>query len=157
MYAVALLPQGNAVSSEAQYLQRTISERCISFEQSESLFGKKSQVIEELREVSEECSLDDWDGYGAKAVSDIAIARAERFLRLLPNKVDMPEVSVGADGNVTFEWIPSSIKTLVLSFGLNNRIPYAWSDGSDQGHAVAKLYDDEIPERLLKEIQRMSV
>jgi hypothetical protein len=47
---------------------------------------------------------EDWDGYGASAISDAAIADAIGFLRLLPPVQSSPKVSALGSGEVVLYW-----------------------------------------------------
>ena len=50
---------------------------------------------------------DDWDGYGAVAISDRARANAERFASIIgdtPFNLPTPEVTPNPAGTISFEW-----------------------------------------------------
>ena len=46
-------------------------------------------------------------------------------------------------------------RLLSVSVGADNRLPYAWLDGANRGHAVAVFDGQQIPDRLLAEIRKL--
>ena len=97
-----------------------------------------------------------WDGYGAEPVSPHALRHAEDLIASLPEDLPLPECSIEPDGCVALHWMPASYRTLSLSVGESDQVPYAWVDGSDRGHAVTKLIDGQLPPRILAEIRRFT-
>ena len=146
----------SGVSDEADQLHDfavKISER---FESSQALFGEKSRLLNELHQMADDCAEEDWDGYGAEAVTVAALARAEAFVRALPEDILLPEVSVEPDGAIAFDWMPHPSKTFTLSVNAGNRLAFAWIDGTDRGHAAVKFNDGKIPSRVLTELERLT-
>jgi hypothetical protein len=97
-----------------------------------------------------------WDGYGAEPVNLLALRRAEGVITSLPDDLPQPECSVEPDGCVSLDWMPAPHRTLSVSVGAGDRLPYAWVDGTDRGHAVAMLVDGQLPARILEEIRRFT-
>lgn len=152
---IALRPS-SAVSIEAISLQEGVRHVEEHYERSVALFGVKSRLLNSLRELAEECMEEDWDGYGARPLTSVVSARAEAFVRAMPDWVPAPELSVDPDGEVSFDWIPTVAKTFTLSVNGSNRLAYAWIDGADRGHAVVFFGGDAIPSRVLAEIERIT-
>jgi hypothetical protein len=146
----------SAVSMEADALQKKATSIEQDYERSIALFGDKARLLESLRELVEECSEDDWDGYGASAVNVAVVANSESFIRALPDRFEIPELSVDPDGDISFDWIPDHTKTFTLSVNGSNRLAYAWIDGVDRGHATAKFENCVIPDRVLAEIKTIT-
>jgi len=48
---------------------------------------------------------EDWDGYGALAVTPDACAHAQRFLTFSPQGMLVPDVSPTSNGTVSLEWL----------------------------------------------------
>jgi hypothetical protein len=114
-----------------------------------------SQLISDLRAIAAECARDDWDNYGAKAVRDVALIRAEVLIRALPESIPTPEISADPDGQISFDWLPSRTQTLTLSVNAENRLAYDWINGANRG-TVAEVFDREsLPTRLLNELQHI--
>jgi|FLOH01.1.fsa_nt_gi hypothetical protein len=143
----------SGVSDEAVLLNDNFARICAHQESAESLFGVKSQLISDLREITAECAHQDWDGYGAQAVSDTVILRAEAFIRALPESIPAPEISAEPDGQISFDWLPSRTRTFTLSVNAGNRLAYAWIDGANRGNAAEAFERGTLPTRLLNELR----
>ncbi len=154
--ALSLSRPRSAVSAEAEVIRSGAHVVVENVQRSVALFGPKAALISELWILSEECREPNWDGYGAAAARPEAVRRAQELIESLPNDVPLPECSVEPDGCVSLDWIPGAHRTLTLSVGESDRIPYAWIDGSDRGHAVATVVGGQLPSRILAEIRRFT-
>ena len=152
----ALSRQGSAVSREAATVRRNATTLVERTEQSVALFGPKAVALSELSELAAECALKNWDGYGAEALDIRAWRLAQEIIRSLPDDMAMPSFSIEPDGCVSMDWMPSRERTFTLSAGKSDRLPYAWIDGTDRGHAVAKFAGGQLPPRIVQEINRIS-
>jgi len=135
----ALANGGNAVSPEAQAVRAQADCVIKVFEQSQALFGAKKAAISELMALAAE----------DQTVDPIAVLVAEKFLRALPNAIPLPEFSIDPDGSVSLDWIEARNQIFSLSVGANSRLAFAWLDGTDKGHAVARFDGQQIPERVI--------
>lgn len=151
----ALSRQGSAVSREAAEVRRNASAVVAQSERSVALFGAKAVALSELSQLATECADDDWDGYGAAALDLRVLRLAEEIVRALPDDVRMPSFSIEPDGWVSLDWMPARGRTFTVSAGRTGRLPYAWIDGTDRGHAVANFTDGQLPPRILQEIGRI--
>lgn len=151
----SLTRQGTATCSMAGALRSNAVEVTKHVERSVALFGPKADALDHLYSVAMECSTPDWDGYGAEAVNLEALYRAERLLRSLPEGFPLPEFSVEPDGAISFDWLPTRTRNFSLSIGGSDRLAYAWLDGTDRGHAVARSSSGEVPKRILEELSRI--
>lgn len=151
----ALSRQGSAVSREAAAVRRNASSLVERTEQSVALFGPKAIALSELSQLATECCVEDWDGYGALALDARALRLAQEIIRSLPEELPIPSFSIEPDGCVSLDWMPSRNRTFTLSAGKTDRLPYAWIDGTDRGHAVARLADGQLPSRIVQEIRRI--
>ncbi|MCC5839419.1 MAG: hypothetical protein JJT96_04770 [Opitutales bacterium] len=144
-------------TADPNSLDRPLRE-CVAAHQegSELLFGTKARLISELRDMATECADDDWDGYGAQAVSEAARLRAEAFIRALPEGMAAPEIAPEADGQISFDWLPSRTKTFSLSIDAGNRLACAWIDGANRGHGAEVFEGNVLPIRLLEELLRLT-
>ena len=154
--ASSLFVPSSGVSNEADQLHDFAVEISERFESSQALFGSKMSLLNELHQLAVECAEEDWDGYGAEAVTATVLARAESFVRALPDNIPLPEVSVEPDGAIAFDWMPLPSKTFTLSVNGSNRLAFAWIDGTDRGHAAVKFEGAEIPSRILNELERLT-
>lgn len=118
-------------------------------------FGEQlTKVLESLLQEREEHSVDNWDGYGAKAVDNDSFYHAFHFALSIPSSVPSPEVYVDTDGEITFEWYRGRRQVFSLSVGSKNEIAYAGLFGASKTYGVEQFYDD-IPVRLLDNILRL--
>jgi hypothetical protein len=144
---------GTAVSSVAQALRETAAVVVSSTEESQALFGAKAEVISQIWALVEECAEDDWDGAGAQALSYDVAAAAEDFVRALPDGIPLPEVAPEPEGSISLDWIQSRRCVFSLSVGASDRFAYAWLDGTDKGHGVARFDGVTAPSRVVEGIR----
>lgn len=144
---------GSAVSPEASALREAATAVINNAERSEVLFGKKATALSCLHALTKECSENDWDGAGALPIDLAAVSSAADFIRALPEALPLPEFSVDPDGAVSLDWIESKTYLFSVSIGATNRLAFAWLDGSDRGHGVAKFTGDQVPQRILEGIR----
>lgn len=145
--------RGSAVSAEAQVVTRAAGEIIQSVEMSQMLFGEKSAALSRLTELSDECAVEGWDGGEAFALDEMAVRNAGDLVRALPKGVPLPEFAPEPDGSISLDWIQSRHRLFSVSVGRNNRLAYAWLDGSDSGHGVAGFDGLNIPLLVLAGIQ----
>ena len=128
-------------------------ERAFDLSNSRALFDPKEDALNRLYELSAECAEADWDGYGAKAVSQRAVERSAHFIRRLPEGLPLPEISVEPDGEIALDWSPTQTQTFSVSIGTADQMACAWVSGTEHGHVVVSSTNGEIPSRILQEIQ----
>lgn len=116
------------------------------------LCGRKEQAISQPYSLAFECANDGWDGDGARAIAPTAITRVAEFVRAMPDGLPLPEFAPEPDGSISLDWITSRTRVFSLSIGTNDRIAYAWIDGTDRGHGVAPFAEDTIPPSILAAI-----
>lgn len=144
---------GSAVSAEADAARQTACAVVESAERSHALFGGKAALISELIALANECSEPAWDGNGADGIEPLAVATAEDFVRALPADIHFPEFAPEPDGSISLDWTESRHRRFTLSIGRSNRLAYAWLDGADKGHGVARFDGASIPPRVLEGIR----
>jgi hypothetical protein len=144
---------GSAISPEAQTVQSAAVQIARAVESSQALFGSKATAISQLWQLANEFAEADWDGDGALPLDHAAIHNAVAFIRALPDRVPMPEFAPEPDGSISLDWIRSRTSVFSLSIGASHRLAYAWLDGTDQGHAVARFEGGNIPLRILEGIE----
>jgi len=143
---------GSAISSEAQSVRRAADSVMNSMERSQALFGSKANAISQIWALAKECAEPGWDGDGGLPVNRLAAFKAIAFIRVMPSGVPLPEVAPEPDGSISLDWIQSRNRLFSLSVGTGDRLAYAWLDGVDKGHAVARFDEERIPRRVLEGI-----
>lgn len=150
---LAALPRaGSAVSPEAERVRERIAALKGSAERSEALFGHKSVALSQLWALAKECSESNWNGDGARPLSFLALDEAAALIRALPQDVPLPELAADPDGAVSLDWIQSRNRLFSVS-AAGPRLSYAWLDGSDRGHGVARFDGETVPARILEGIR----
>ena len=91
-----------------------------------------SELKRRIEEIAEECSVPDWDGYGANAVMAVAVADARAFAEALDPTLPVPEVGAEPDGALTFEWHRSARQTLSVSVSGFGVLHYAAFLGTER-------------------------
>lgn len=142
----------SAVSSEAGVVRDAITAVAKRAEQSQALFGEKATAISQLHALASDCAESGWDDNDACALNPIAVFIAESFVRALPDGLPLPEFAPEPDGSISLDWIQSRNRLFSVSMGSTNRLAYAWLDGADKGHAVARFVGDRVPQRVLEGI-----
>ena len=148
-------PINRGVSEDAKSLQRQFAELLEDFTGSISIGGHLSETRQSLAKATEECSTDNWDSYGAKAIDQNSYASARYFSCLLPTNIPVPKIYVDPDGEVTFEWYAGPRQVFSVSMGSNNELIYAGLFGANKTHGTEYL-DDELPGTILDNIRRAS-
>jgi hypothetical protein len=143
----------SAISLEAQAVRKAARDVVHHAERSQSLFGSKAMAISDVWKLADDCAEDGWDGDEAIAIDDMAVAGTVAFIRALPDGIPMPEVAPEPDGSISLDWIQSRHCLFSLTVGSTDRLAYAWLDGADKGHAVARFDGWKTPRRILDGIQ----
>jgi hypothetical protein len=145
-------PGRSAVSGEAQAVRQAAAAVVESVQRSQALFGAKLVAIAEILVLASECAEPGWDGADASPLERLAAISAEEFIRALPDGVPLPEFSPEPDGSISLDWIESRHRMLSVSIGTTDRLAYAWLDGTDRGHGVARFDGEIIPARIMESI-----
>jgi hypothetical protein len=148
---------GSAISPAALEVRKAATDIVASAERSQVLFGEKAYAISQLWALANECAKQGWDGSEANPLALLAVRNAENFVRALPSDIPLPEFAPEPDGSVSMDWIQSRNRLFSLSVGTNNRLAYAWLDGTDNGHAVAFFDGEKIPHLILEGIKGITL
>lgn len=153
--ALQTLAGGSAMSSEAGEVRKAISDVVKFAEQSVVLFGEKATALSHLSALAVECRENNWDGQGSVGMDAAALLSAKQFIRAMPDDIELPEFSPEPDGSISLDWIESRDRLLSLSIGASSRLSYAWLDGADKGHAVARFDGQNIPPRIIDDVVKI--
>lgn len=142
------------VSDSATEIQREAIEVKNHFARSVTYGEHLSKMLECLFQVKNEYSVDNWDGYDAKAIDNDSCQNAIRFALSLTPNIPIPEIYVDPDGEVTFEWYEGKRKVFSVSVGGKNKLSYAGLHGFSKTYGVEYFYND-MPEIILNNIKRL--
>jgi hypothetical protein len=143
------LQAGSAVSAEARDVTVAIVDLVRYAERSQAIYGKKLAAMSQLKQMADACAREGWDGDDALPVRPLALADARTFIRLWPESLSLPVFAPEPDGSISLDWIVSPHRLFSISVGTTGRLAFAWLDGTDRGHGVARFDRAAIPERIL--------
>lgn len=108
-----------------------------------------------LREVCDEASRADWDGYGSAAVSSATRARAQRFLGSLPADLPDPEIAAHPTGAIGFEWNAGQGTSFSVSVSAAHEdVAYAVVSPDERAFG-ALVFGLALPESILSRLRSM--
>jgi hypothetical protein len=151
--ALQALAGSSGVSREAEEVRRAAKKVVNEAESSQALFAGKAGLLSDLAALQSECAEDGWDGNDAAAIDYLAILQVQRLMRALPDRCPLPEVAVEPDGSISLDWIRSRNRLFSLSVSSSDRIAFAWIDGAESGHGVARFDGQSVPPRILQGIE----
>lgn len=149
-----VFPQNRGVSESANEIRRETEELQKDFSRSITFGEHLSKMLENLFQAKQEHSIDNWDGYGAKAIDEQSYENAIRFVLSLAPDIPTPEIGVEPDGEVVFEWYGGKRKVFSISMGSRNELTYAGLYGIITAYGVEQFYEN-IPDTLLDNISRV--
>jgi hypothetical protein len=124
----ALIDSDHGVSADAESLRKLFSQ--------EEMAGQSfalGRPLWDLKEVFYEASRENWDGYGARAVSVAAYLAALDFLAAFtPGQSARPEISASPSGEIMLEWSAGPRHVFTLAFGGLGEKYYAGLFGSNK-------------------------
>jgi len=91
-----------------------------------------SSCFEMLVNIAENCSKQDWDGYGAVPIPNEVYLKVLTLISNFPMGIPAPELVPENDGAITFEWHVNPKQELSLSVNPNNLGYYVFTDGSQK-------------------------
>lgn len=110
------------------------------------------QMQSALAHLAGEAARDNWDGYGASAVSQEALAFAKRIAHFLV-AFPAPEVSIDPDGEVAFDWRANPRCSMSLSIGPAGTLRYASIMMGSENYGT-EPWRDGLPEAVARLIHR---
>ena len=149
-----VFPQNWGVSESANEIQRETEELQRNFSRSITFGEHLSEMIERLFEARQEHVINNWDGYGAKAIDEQSYQNAIRFILSLTPDIPAPEIGVEPDGEVVFEWYGGKREVFSISIGSRNELTYAGLYGISKTYGVEHFYGS-ITNTLLDNISRV--
>ena len=106
--------------------------------------SRSGNLSNELNSLYDECSMPNWDGYGAKPVYKSIRKTVEKFLDALPPNIEDPEIGADPDGEISLDWCNARNKMFAISIGRKNRIAYAILDGDIRSNGI-EIFKGNLP------------
>ena len=107
------------------------------------------------KEIATECSISNWDGYGALSLSPKVLVKAHAFITSLPSQHADFEQSATPEGDVVFDWFYAERHSLTLLIGEQSCLVYAVIDGDEEHSGTASLIG-QVPQSILRILERLS-
>lgn len=151
----ALSPIATRAASEtAQYIaKQSIGERR-RLQTAYSLGLGVMADVNELYKIAKECSVENWDGYGAAPVIRETFLKAKDFLETLPLGTPAPTVGAEPDGHITLEWYKSPRRTLSVSISPEGELHYAALLGHEPSYGT-RIFWGKVPDDILDIIHQV--
>ena len=103
-----------------------------------------------------ECSVEDWDGYGALPAQALSASWAEEVASALITILGLPHYSFDPEGEALLEWYKDADRVLDLSIGKNGEVRYAATVGGAKVTGI-EVFSDGLPPGLLSAARRLVV
>ena len=116
---------------------------------------RSRQIVESVYKIFADHREPNWDGENAEAVSLEARSAALKFLKMLPLKIALPELSAEPDGAIALEWYVSSFRTFLVSLSSGKRLDYAGIFDKDKEIHGKAAFKESIPPIIISSIQRL--
>jgi hypothetical protein len=150
-----LLRTYNTGSSDVSMRLQEIIENTFRDLRNSVTWSRTCEPLGELRETFAECAENDWDGYGAKAITAATYDEAIRFLNSLPSDIALPDIVPEPSGEIGFEWNNGANKILAVSVSGTNVITYAGILGKGNKAHGTEIFNDSTPANILENIRRI--
>lgn len=121
----------------------------------EGLCDFSQEAINELREIYNEVSKEDWDGYDSEAINADAVIEASKLIRMLPSSLPLPEITIEPDGGIGLEWYKTKGFVFVASVLGENIISYAGLFGPSSEIHGKENFTDTIPTIFLSALNKL--
>jgi hypothetical protein len=144
---------GTALSVESLQVAKSFGHLARLDDSSISSTSRTEKIDNTIAEIAAQYSVQNWDGYGAKAVSFGTLERAREFLLTLPFALPLPDVFAEVTGEIAFEWRTRHSSILVVSIADTGRLVFAGRFGSATTNGV-DFFSEGIPSPVLAGIRR---
>ncbi|MBI4267523.1 MAG: hypothetical protein HY662_01915 [Chloroflexi bacterium] len=141
------------ISEDAKWLEDREQTVGIDSTNAQSYTGLQDELLDLFLEHRN----DNWDGYGAKAVTEEALASAFTFLTMLPTTITQPELSVEPDGSLVFEWYQRPGRVFSVTVEKAEQLSYSGLFDSSLTSGIESTEENspEVIELILRHIKRV--
>lgn len=152
---IALSPISTRAASEtARYITEQSIEERRRLQSANSLGLGMMDGFDELYMTAKQCSVENWDGYGAAPVSYKTFLQAKDLLEALPLGTIAPTVGAEPDGHITMEWYKSPRHTLSVSISSEGELHYAALLGHKKRYGTEPFWG-EVPDVIMDIIRQV--
>lgn len=141
-------------SPASEVIKAFLKESIEHFRKPISIGDPLENALSSLREVREECSVSDWDGYGAFPMTEDAFNEVRELIKLFPSSIPMPEISADPTGAISLEWYRERRLTFVVSLSGEKRLDYAGLFGSNKSYG-SEYFGYTLPVVVLENLRRL--
>ena len=127
------------------------AERLLDAEHGQRIRESRLALLEAVRE----CSVPDWDGYGAAPASSMSAAWAEQVVAASPPSLGVPHFSFDADGDALLEWTLADDRVLNVSVGADGEVRYAARISGFKRTGI-EIFADALPAGLAETAHRLA-
>ncbi len=149
------VPSLFGISNEVTDLLRGVVDPARKELRKADTWNRLRDVRTELDVIYEACSSDNWDGYGALAVTAGAYREAKVLLSTIPSSMEIPEVGADPDGAIGFDWSNGKDRIFTLSVNGKGLIFYAGLLGKGNKAHGTEVFNDAFPKEILSKIERL--
>jgi len=112
-------------------------------------------VVTSLFEIYKECSVPNWDGYGAYSISEETYEEAFKIIDSLPSFIKMPEITCEPTGEIAFEWNKDGGQMFVVSVGGKHKINYAGIFAGNNKIHGSEDFEESLPAPVINNLRRL--
>jgi len=118
--------------------------------------GKSLELLDDIEEVAEECSVEGWDGYSGTPINEGSILMTRDFVEHLPvtSSIPMPEIVPEPNGDLSLEWHVDQRHVFTASIKENGQIIYAGLFGENKVHGT-EYFAASIPSTIIENLKRL--
>lgn len=150
----SVFPTNTEYSPEARTVLRMLDDALDHLSDTGGGHQRLQNALSELNDVYRECCEANWDGYGARAVTEAAYTEAYQFLMLLPSDIQTPKFVPEPNGAIALEWFRGKRFIFVASVRGDNCILYAGLFGMNKVHGT-EYFGDSLPVSIVLNINRL--
>jgi hypothetical protein len=152
---LALSPiQTRAGSETARYIAEQSNEERRRLQAAHSLGLGVMDDFDELYKTAKQCSVTNWDGYGAAPIAYETFLHAKHLLEALPLGTIAPTIGAEPDGHITLEWYKSPRRTLSVSISPEGELHYAALLGHKKRYGTEPFWG-EVPDVIMDIIRQV--
>ncbi len=153
-YQLGIDSGSRSVSDDSDRIRNVLDEM-LAEDQQTVIKGKRQILLDSLREIYQERSEENWDGYEADPITPETYFESRNLIDLLPLYLPPPDVLPEPDGGIAFEWYRGRRKVFIISVSGKNIIHYAGLFGEIRKTHGTEYFFDSLPQVIIKNIESL--